>query len=121
MPTENDPLYLGIVRWGVTGDNPRGPYVQLEPLYELASDGMKWQPIESAQLEFPNQGVVTWFRASDDAAKGTLWRFRIEEQPTSTMLDWDRHCDRQTSSINTILVSLRWDGDTDERRNYGET
>ncbi len=78
---ERSILYLGTVSYAVQQSN-RGPLVKLSPAYQESDDRSKWQPIESVQEEFPNRGLVTWFRPPEMASPGTAWQFHIEQQET---------------------------------------
>jgi hypothetical protein len=54
----------------------------LQPLYIFDGETHTWADVDNATNAFPNRGYVTWYRAPEDAACGTLWLFRFAPHPT---------------------------------------
>lgn len=90
MTTIESTLYLGeVVYLG-----HRGPMsvASIRPLLSANEDGT-WSTEfteNDRYYEFPNAGRVSWLNPHADATLGTLWEFRIEEQPTFVSTDMKR-------------------------------
>jgi len=72
------------------------PSATVVPLYRLAPDGHTWHSITETERkrDFPNSGCVSWIYVPDVLSEGSVWRFRIESQPSYDANPEDSRRDR---------------------------
>jgi hypothetical protein len=75
-------ILLGVVE-RITRKSAEQPVAWLRPLYEASQDGGKWaRAIDDPSVDFPNRGLVAWWKVPDAVQTKTFWQFSIEPSPT---------------------------------------
>ncbi len=79
---EEQAFFIGVVE-GTSQDKNGNPIAYLKPLYRAACSGRwvdKLSDEERHEL-FPTLGLLIWFHARNEAQRGSLWSFAVQETP----------------------------------------
>ena len=76
-------LYLGVITF--VGQRGPLPVASLRPLFIADEGEREWElelSEEARRQQFPNVGYVSWLHPVPEAVEGSLWEFRVRDQPS---------------------------------------
>ena len=73
--------FIGRVKRAPRPGDPN-PFASVEPLIEADATGGLWVgPVLDPVRQFPQRGLIHWYRAPQNLVEGSLWQLVVEEHP----------------------------------------